>query len=186
MFLARAEFRQTEDAMQYQSVGSPSVETHSENLMRLFVRDANGAPVGNTHVKVWAGPPPTGDPPYFRDDVPFRATNPSGMLEYLSVAGTMPDSRDYWMQVLDNNGAPLSVPIQFHFPQGSTIWVTATVQAGTGTPTGGGTPPPLNMQWDPRLTPSRPASTPFPKKICPSEASRRSLLPGVWRLAGRH
>lgn len=139
--------------MLYRSIGSPSVETHSENLIRLFVRDANGAPVGNAHVKVWAGPPPTGDPPYFRDDFPFRATSPSGMLEYLTLAGAMPDSRDYWMQVLDNNGAPLSDPIQFHFPQGSTIWITATVQAGTGTPVGGGTPPPVNVQWDPRLTP---------------------------------
>ena len=139
--------------MLYRMIGSPTVETHSENLMRLFVRDANGAPVGNAHVKVWAGPPPTGNPPYFNDDLPYRATNPSGMLEYLALAGTMPDTRDYWMQVLDNNGTLLSDPIQFHFPQGSTIWITITAGAGSGTPVEGGTTPPVNVQWDPRLTP---------------------------------
>src|SRR5512142_1097835 len=120
----------TEDTMQYRLIGSPTVETHNENLMRLFVRDQNGAPVANAHVKVWGGPPPTGLPPYFVDDMPFRLTNPSGMLEYFGVLGPMPDARDYWMQVLADDGTVQSDPVQFHFPQGSTIWIMATLQAG--------------------------------------------------------
>ncbi len=137
--------------MQYHLVGSPTVESHNENLMRLFVRDQNGAPVANAHVKVWAGPPPTGLPPYFVDDVPFRLTSPSGMLEYFAVVGPMPDTRDYWMQVEAGDGTAQSDPVQFHFPQGSTIWIMATLQGGNGTGTGG-TPVPGTVQWDPRLT----------------------------------
>lgn len=139
--------------MLYQLTASPTIELHSENIMRLFVRDANGVPVANARIKVWAGPPPAGDPPYFTDDFPYRLTNPSGMLEYFAVAGTMPDTRDYWMQVLANDGTPQSDPIQFHFPEGSTIWIIATVQASGGTPPdSGGTPEPGQVQWDARLT----------------------------------
>lgn len=139
--------------MLYQLIASPTVELHSENIMRLFVRDAAGAPVANAHIKVWAGPPPTGTPPYFTDDFPYRTTNPSGMLEYFAVAGTMPDTRDYWMQVLANDGTVQSNPIQFHFPEGSTIWIIATLQATGGTvPPPSGTPPPTEVQWDTRLT----------------------------------
>lgn len=136
--------------MQYHLVGSPSVETHNENLMRLFVRDVNGAPIANAHVRVWGGPPPTGLPPYFVDNVPFRLTNPSGMLEYFSVIGPMPDARDYWMQVLADDGTVQSDPVQFHFPGGSTIWIMATLQAGDGSG-GGTTPVPGAVQWDSRL-----------------------------------
>ncbi len=77
--------------MQYHIVGSPTVETHNENLMRLFVRDQNGAPAANAHVKVWAGPPPTGLPPYFVDDMPFRLTNPSGMGPTTAKYSSIPE-----------------------------------------------------------------------------------------------
>ncbi len=138
--------------MRYRLVAPPTVETHAENLLRLFVRDANGAAVANAHVKVWAGPPPSGVPPYFNDDYPYRLTDDDGMLEFFAVVGKMPDTRDYWMQVLDGHGAPQSDPIQFHFPQGSTIWVTATVQADSGAKPKDPTKPPQGVEWDSRLT----------------------------------
>ncbi len=46
------------------------VEPHSECIMFLYLQDANGAPVPHVKIKVWAGPPPTGQPPYFVDDDP--------------------------------------------------------------------------------------------------------------------
>ena len=132
--------------MLYQFVHPPTVEVHAENLMRLYVRDANGAPVSGARIKVWAGPPPTGTPPYFSDDVPFRTTNSSGMLEYVAQAGPMPETRDYWMQVLDPNGTPVSDPVQFHFASGNTIWITAFVQSGSAVGSSS------DLQWDLRLT----------------------------------
>ncbi len=121
--------------MSFKLSGSPTVEQHSENLIHLFVRDANGVPVPNARVKVWAGQPPAGSPVYWNDDVPFRPTSAAGMLEFITVTGPMPDSRDYWMQVFDNTGAAQSDPVQFHFPRGSTIWITATLtQEGSPSP----------------------------------------------------
>lgn len=49
------------------------------------------------------------------------------MLEFIALAGAMPDTRDYWAQVIDDAGAPQSEAIQFHFPRGATIWITATL-----------------------------------------------------------
>ncbi len=142
--------------MRYELQGTPTIETHGENVIRLYVRDENNAPVSGARVKVSAGPPPAGVPPYFVDDFPFRATNASGLMEFFAVAGIMPETRDYWTQVIDNSGNPLSNPVQFHFPQGGTIWITAILRAsptGTPPPTTPGTPPaPVDLDWDPRLT----------------------------------
>lgn len=135
--------------MKYQLNGALFTEVHSENIIFLYVRDANGAGVAGARVQVWAGPPPTGQPPYFVDDVPFRATSPSGKLEYVTFNGPMPDSRDYWMQVIDNTGAALSDPVQFHFMRGGTVWITAVLQATGGG--GGGGNVPVNLDWDARL-----------------------------------
>ncbi|MBI3741075.1 MAG: carboxypeptidase regulatory-like domain-containing protein [Chloroflexi bacterium] len=143
--------------MLYQLQSAPTSETHGENIIRLYVRDANNAPVSNARVKVYAGPPPTGNPPYFEDDFPFRATNPSGLLEYFAVAGIMPETRDYWTRVIDNDGNALSDPVQFHFAQGATIWITAILRANpTGAPTTPTQPIPppttIGLDWDARLT----------------------------------
>ena len=47
-----------------------TVEPHSESILFFYLQDANGAPVINQKVKIFAGPPPTGEPPYFVDDDP--------------------------------------------------------------------------------------------------------------------
>lgn len=137
--------------MLYKLSGPPTVETHSESVMYLFVRDAHGAPVAGARVKVWAGPPPTGQPPYFVDEVPFRTTSASGRLEYVVFGGVMPETRDYWMQVVAASGVLQSDPVQFRFPQSSAIWITAILDATGGGGSGGGTQP-VNLDWDPRLT----------------------------------
>ncbi len=134
--------------MLYKLSGTPTVETHAENIIHLFVRGANGAPVPGAHVKVWAGPPPTGLPAYWQDDDPSRATGPSGMLEFIVMPGAMTDTRDYWMQVLAQDGTPQSDPVQFHFPQGATIWITAALTSGEAGPA-----LPVKVEIDPRLAP---------------------------------
>lgn len=136
--------------MKYELTAPPTIETHSENIIYLYVRDTNGAGVSGARVKVWGGPPPNGQPPYFVDDAPFRTTSASGKLEYATSSGAMPDSRDYWMQVIDTNGVALSDPVQFHFFKGQAIWLTAVLQATGGGSTGGNVVP-INLEWDPRL-----------------------------------
>ncbi len=135
--------------MKFKLSAPPSLEVHAENIVFLFVRDANGAGVAGARIKVWAGPPPTGQPPYFVDDVPFRTTSSSGKLEYTAMNGAMPDSRDYWMQVIDTAGAALSDPVQFHFPKGSTLWITAILEGTEPSSPGGNVS--VNLDWDPRL-----------------------------------
>lgn len=140
--------------MSYKLSATPTTEQHSENIMRLFVRSANGASATGAHVKVWAGQPPHGSPAYWNDDEPFRTIAASGMLEYIAMNGPMPDTRDYWMQVIDSSGAAQSDPVQFHFPQGSTLWITATLtQEGASVPVGGGGTGPTTVEVDPRLAP---------------------------------
>lgn len=131
--------------MLYQLANPPLVETHAENLIRLYVRDTNGAPVSGARIKVWAGPPPTGNPPYFVDEVPFRTTNSAGLLEFFTSNAPMPESRDYWIQIIDANNAPQSDLVQCHFPQGSSMWIMATLQSAD-------TSSSSDLEWDARLT----------------------------------
>lgn len=140
--------------MSYKLSGTPTTEQHSENIMHLFVRNASGAPAAGAHVKLWAGPPPHGSPAYWNDDEPFRTIPASGMLEFIATTGSMPDTRDYWMQIIDSSGAAQSDPVQFHFPQGSTMWITATLtQEGTPASVGGGGIKPTTVEVDSRLAP---------------------------------
>ena len=39
-----------------------NVEPHSESILFLYLQDANGAPATGKKVKIFAGPPPTGEP----------------------------------------------------------------------------------------------------------------------------
>lgn len=101
--------------MLYKLVSLPTSENHAENIIRFFLRDANGAPVPHARVKIWAGPPPSGYPAYWSDDLPFRRPSAAGMLEFIAVAGPMPEDRDYWLQIVDQAGSPQSDAVQFHF-----------------------------------------------------------------------
>ncbi len=141
--------------MLYKLSSPPTLEVHSENLIHLFVRDANGSPLPNTRVKVWAGPPPTGSPPYWVDESPYRLINAAGMLEFIVMSGAMPESRDYWMQVIDATNQTQSDPVQFHFPSGGMVWITATLTKEGTSSGGGGTEPttPISVNLDPRLAP---------------------------------
>ncbi|MBI3742153.1 MAG: hypothetical protein HY257_10430, partial [Chloroflexi bacterium] len=58
--------------MGFKLLGQPMVEEHAENIIHLFVRDMNGAPMSSARIKIWAGPAPTGLPAYWTDDSSFR------------------------------------------------------------------------------------------------------------------
>ncbi len=131
-----------------------TVEPHSESILYLYLQDANGAPVPNNKVKIWAGPPPTGQPPYFEDDDPNnpnRRTSADGAFQFV-VANPAPDKPlDFFVQVLGPGNAPASDPIHFPFPAKVAQWVTVTA-APEGSRGGDGEIPPVpDLQLDPRL-----------------------------------
>ncbi len=111
---------------------SRNIEPHSECILFLYLRDANGVPIPNKKIKIYAGPPPTGEPPYFVDDDPNnpnRRTDATGKFQF-SVSGGPPAKRlDFFCRVMGANGQPESAPIQFPFPAGETHWVTVTLTA---------------------------------------------------------
>ncbi|HZQ07015.1 MAG TPA: hypothetical protein VFD70_10580 [Anaerolineae bacterium] len=139
---------------------SRSIEPHSECIVFLYLRDANGIPVPNKKIKIYAGPPPTGEPPYFVDDDPNnpnRRTDATGKFQF-SVSGGPPSNRlDFFCRVMGANGQPESAPIQFPFPAGETHWVIVTLAADAApapspAPTPSSSPAPTpDLDLDPRL-----------------------------------
>lgn len=136
-----------------------TVEPHSESILFLYLQDANGAPATNKKVKIFAGPPPTGEPPYFVDDDPNnpnRRTDGNGKFQFIVANGAPGQRLDFWVQVLGSDGAPESKPLQFPFPAGEARWVIVTAAPEgapePGSPTNpGGTPTIPDLQLDPRL-----------------------------------
>ncbi len=120
-------------------------EPHNDSVLYLYVQDANGAPVPNQKIKIYGGPPPTGEPPYFVDDDPNnpnRRTDANGKFQF-SVAGGAPDNRlDFFCRVVDNNDQSLSAPIPFPFPAGLAQWIIVTVAADSTPALDTDTPPP--------------------------------------------
>lgn len=136
-----------------------SVELKAESILFLYVQDANGVPVPNKRVKIFAGPPPTGEPPYFVDDDPNnpnRRTDGNGKFQFVVAGGPPPNRLDFFVQVIGSDGTAESDPIHFPFPAGTGRWVTVTL-APEGAPSpGGGTgpdqpPPAPDLNLDPRL-----------------------------------
>ena len=135
-----------------------NVEPHDESILFLYLQDANGAPATNKKVKIFAGPPPTGEPPYFVDDDPNnpnRRTDGNGKFQFIVANGAPAQRLDFWVQVLGSDGSPESKPFQFPFPAGEARWVIVTAA-----PEGSATPNPDNpnapipapdLQLDPRL-----------------------------------
>lgn len=137
-----------------------NVEPHDESILYLYVQDANGAPVPNQKIKIYAGPPPTGEPPYFVDDDPNnpnRRTDAGGKFQFIVANGAPAQRLDFWVRVLDRDDNPASAPIQFPFPAGQARWVIVTLGAEgapTGPGDGGATPdvkPIPTATIDPRL-----------------------------------
>lgn len=133
-----------------------NVEPHSESILFLYLQDANGAPAPNKKVKIYAGPPPTGEPPYFVDDDPNnpnRRSDGNGKIQFI-VANSAPEQRlDFWVQVLGNDGTPESAPFHFPFPAGEARWVILTAAPeGSINPDNPDAPVPTpDLQLDPRL-----------------------------------
>lgn len=137
-----------------------NVEPHGESILYLYLQDANGVPVPNKKIKIYAGPPPTGEPPYFTDDDPNnpnRRTDAGGKFQFIVANGAPAQRLDFWVRVLGSDGNPESAPVQFPFPAGQAHWVIVTLgQEGAPVPpnNGGGQPnvPPVpGATVDPRL-----------------------------------
>ena len=124
--------------------------------MFLYLQDANGAPATNKKVKIFAGPPPTGEPPYFVDDDPNnpnRRTDGNGKFQFIVANGAPAQRLDFWVQVLGSDGSPEGKPLQFPFPAGEARWVIVTAAPeGAITPDNPNEPVPApDLQLDPRL-----------------------------------
>ncbi len=114
-----------------------AVESHAECILFLYLQDVQGVPVANVKMKVWAGPPPNGQPPYFVDDDPDnpnRLTDGSGKFQFIVANPAPSDPLDFYIQVVGAGGVPQSDPVHFPFPQNEARWVTVTLvqEASTG------------------------------------------------------
>lgn len=133
-----------------------NIEPHSESILFFYLQDENGVPIANKKVKIFAGPPPRGEPPYFVDDDPNnpnRRTDGNGKFQFIVANGAPPNRLDFWVQVLDANGNAESDPIQFPFPGAEARWVIVSA-VPEGAVSGGGSGaelPAPELQLDPRL-----------------------------------
>lgn len=134
-----------------------NIEAHSESIVFLYLQDANGAPAPNKKIKISAGPPPTGEPPYFVDDDPNnpnRRTDGNGKFQFIVANGAPNQRLDFWVQVIGSDGAPESKPIHAPFPAGEARWVilTAAPEGAAPEPDDPDKPRPVpDLQLDPRL-----------------------------------
>lgn len=134
-----------------------NVEPHSESILFLYLQDANGAPAPNKKVKIFAGPPPNGEPPYFVDDDPNnpnRRSDGNGKIQFIVANGAPEQRLDFWVQVLGSDGTPESDPIHFPFPAGEARWViiTAAPEGSINPDNPDGPVPTPDLQLDPRLS----------------------------------
>ena len=137
-----------------------NVEPHDESILFLYVQDANGVPVSNKKIKIYAGPPPTGEPPYFTDDDPNnpnRRTDAGGKFQFIIANGAPAQRLDFFVRVIGGDGNFESAPIHFPFPAGQARWVIVTLgqESAPPPPNGGGTQPDVKpipgASIDPRL-----------------------------------
>ncbi len=130
-----------------------TVEPHSECMLFTYLRDANGVPTPGIKMKIWAGPPPVGNPPYFVDDdpnSPSRRTDTNGRFQFL-IGGPPATRADFFVQPLDNAGQALSDPIQYTFLPGQAVWITVVMAMEPSGPLPDTIPPVPDLQLDPRL-----------------------------------
>jgi hypothetical protein len=116
---------------------SRRVEPQAECILFLYLQDATGAPVASKQVKIHAGPPPTGEPPYFVDDDPTHAdrrTDASGKFQFIVANGAPTNGLDFFVQVLGAEGQPESAPVHFPFTAGEAQWVVVTLQSSEAMP----------------------------------------------------
>lgn len=152
-----------------------NIEPHSESIIFLYLRDANGAPVPNKKIKIFAGPPPTGEPPYFVDDDPNnpnRRTDGNGKFQFIVAGGAPANRLDFFVQVLGADGKPESDPIHFPFPAGQARWVIVTLApeeaSSPGDDTGSPPLPTPEVNIDPRLA-SQVGVTVKPANVAPGQ-----------------
>lgn len=109
-----------------------TVEAHSECILFIYLLDANGSPVPNVKMKIWAGPPPAGRPPYYEDESQEglnRRTDSGGKFQFIVANPTPTQPLDFFVQAIDEVGAPLNDPVHYAFPPHEARWVLVTMRA---------------------------------------------------------
>ncbi|MGE5139451.1 MAG: hypothetical protein ACM3JD_08330 [Rudaea sp.] len=150
-----------------------ATEQYSKSVILLYLRDENGAPVPDARLKIWAGPPPAGEPPYYSDNEPDnRRTDADGRFEFV-VASPAPDRElDFYVQVLGSGDTTESEPLHFPFPANSPTAVTVTA-AAVPESSEQLLPPVPGLQIDPRLAAKNNVSVEFVEP---------SANPNYWKL----
>lgn len=135
-----------------------TVEPHDESILYLYLQDANGVPVTGKKIRISAGPPPTGEPPYFVDDDPDnpnRRTDAGGKFQFIVANGAPANPLDFYVRVLGSDGKPESSPLHFPFPAGQAQWVIVTAgvekSPDDGDDSGAQPKPAPSLNIDPRL-----------------------------------
>jgi hypothetical protein len=121
--------------MQYVQVNR-TIEAHSECILFLYLSDANGAPVPDVKMKIWAGPPPTGQPPYYEDeepDNPNRRTDSNGKFQFIVASSAPTQPLDFFVQAVGLGDIPQSEPVHFPFPPHETRRVIVTMAPESAT-----------------------------------------------------
>jgi hypothetical protein len=107
-----------------------SVEAHSECILILSLLDETGAPVPNVILKIWAGPPPTGRPPYYEDveaNSPRPHTDLNGKFQFIVANSAPAQPLDFYVQPVGQDDNPQSEPVHFPFPPHEGSWVQVTM-----------------------------------------------------------
>ncbi len=131
-----------------------TIAPHAECILYLYLQEADGVPVPNAKVKLWAAPPPADEPPYVIEEDPNRRTDANGKFEFLVAPGATPRAIDIYAQVLGADDVPQGEPIQFHFPANEAQWVSVTLvsdNVSSRTSSDAELIPVPNLQLDPRL-----------------------------------
>lgn len=121
-----------------------SVESHPECILSIYLFDVDGKAVPGVKMKIWAGPPPSGRPPYYEDedpDNPARRTDSNGKFQFI-VAKPMPiQPLDFFVQAVDDSEQSLSDPVHFSFPANEARRVVVTMAAVAAPATAPAAPP---------------------------------------------
>lgn len=107
-----------------------AVQEQTENILFLYLQDEHGAPVMGVKCRIWGGPPPAGDPPYFVDDDPDnpnRQTDARGKFQFIVSAGPVSERADFFVVPVDAEDRSLSDPVAFTFWPDQAMWITATL-----------------------------------------------------------
>jgi hypothetical protein len=164
-----------------------TVEAHSECVLILYLKDANGSPVPNVKIRIWAGPPPTGHPPYYQDDESAdvnRRTDSSGKFQFIVANPTPTEPLDFYVQAIGQDEDIQSDPVHFPFPPQKAQWVIVTMAEEVAPESAGEPLPTADQPAGPvvqleEASGSRTADVPSSAGTAPTPTSPVALEPPV-------